>query len=259
MVLGQGSIKMSKSKGNVINPDSVVKQYGADTLRIYEMFMGPFEQAIPWDTKGVVGSRRFLEKTYKLSMMFVEKKKGSASAKASADKVPLKKLLHKTIKKVSEDIELMKFNTAVSSLMEFVNAWSRLCDNRGSSAKSGQVSKDGIEIQDLADFLKILSPFAPHLAEELWITAEFNGLCCNQKWPEYNAKLIKEEKVLLIAQINGKVRDKIEVDADITQKEAEKIVLKSEKIKQLLEGKEVKKTIFVPNKLVNFVAIDKVA
>ena len=251
MVLGEGSIKMSKSKGNVINPDSVVKQYGADTLRIYEMFMGPFDQMIPWDTKGVIGSRRFLEKIYNL---FVKK---GLSEKTDEQ---LKKNLHKTIKKVSEDIELMKFNTAVSSLMEFVNAWSRPTINRGrgSSTKSGQLSKDGIEIQDLADFLKILSPFAPHLSEELWADAGFKGLCCQQKWPEYNAKLIKEEKVLLIAQINGKVRDKIEVDANISQKEAEKIVLKSEKIKQLLKGKEVQKIIFVPNKLVNFVAIDKV-
>jgi leucyl-tRNA synthetase len=229
MVLGEGSIKMSKSKGNVINPDSVVKQYGADTLRIYEMFMGPFDQMIPWDTKGVVGSRRFLEKAYNLASKKIIKEKNS----------DLKKLLHKTIKKVSEDIELMKFNTSVSSLMEFINAW--------------QLSKDGIEIKDLADFLKILSPFAPHLAEEIWTTAGFNGLCCNQKWPVYNTKLIKEEKVLLIVQINGKVRDKIEVDADITQKEAEKIVLKSEKIKKIIGESEVQKIIFVPNKLVNIV------
>jgi leucyl-tRNA synthetase len=191
--------------------------------------MGPFDQMIPWDTKGVVGSRRFLEKAYNLASKKIIKEKNG----------DLKKLLHKTIKKVSEDIESTKFNTSVSSLMEFINTW--------------QLSKDGIEIQDLADFLKILSPFAPHLAEELWIASGFNGLCCNQKWPSYNAKLIKEENVLLIAQINGKVRDKIEISADITQKEAEKTVLQSEKIKQLLQGKEVKKIIFVPNKLVNIV------
>jgi len=236
MVLGEGGIKMSKSKGNVINPDSVVKQYGADTLRIYEMFMGPFEQMIPWDIKGVVGSKRFLEKIYNLFF-----KKG-LSKKTGGE---LRKNLHKTIKKVSEDIELTKFNTAVSSFMEFINAW--------------HISEGSLDKKDFADFLKILSPFAPHLAEELWITVGFNGLCCNQKWPAYNTKLIKEEKVLLIVQINGKVRDKIEVNADITQKEAEKIVLKSEKVKQLLEGKEVKKIIFVPNKLVNFVTIDKVS
>ena len=133
MVLGEGGIKMSKSKGNVINPDLIVKQYGADTLRLYEMFMGPFEQMIPWDTKGVVGCRRFVEKVYNLAGEKV-------SSKIDEN---LEKLLHKTIKKVGEDIELMKFNTAVSSMMELVNAWS--------------VAKDGLDKKSLADFLKVLS------------------------------------------------------------------------------------------------------
>ncbi len=230
MVLGERGIKMSKSKGNVINPDAVVKQYGADTLRVYEMFMGPFDQMIPWDAKGVVGAKRFLEKIYNLSQ-----KKGIS---ATSDE-KLKKLLHKTIKKVSEDIELMKFNTAVSSMMEFANAWN--------------VSKNGLDKKDLEDFLKILSPFAPHLAEELWNVSGFKGLCCQQKWPKYEPKLIEEEKILLIVQINGKVRDKITANAGLSQKEAEKIVLKSDKIKQLLEDKEIKKIVFVPNKLVNIV------
>lgn len=233
MVLGEGGVKMSKSKGNVINPDKVVKEYGADILRVYEMFMGPFDQMIPWDTKGVVGSRRFLEKIYKLS------NKIDLDNNKSKD---LKKILHKTIKKVTEDIEAMKFNTAVSSMMEFVNT----CNSAG-----GNLDKSTLE-----DFLKILSPFAPHLAEELWSAAGFKGLCCNQKWPKYNAKIIEEEKIMLIAQINGKVRDKIEVNADITQKEAEKTVLKSEKIKQWLKNKKVKKTIFVPGRLINFVVSD---
>jgi leucyl-tRNA synthetase len=230
MVLGEGGIKMSKSKGNVINPDSVIKEFGADTLRAYEMFMGPFEQMIPWDTKGVVGVRRFLEKIYKI---FLSKK---AAEKTEEN---LKKLLHKTIKKVGEDIEAMKFNTAVSALMELTNAIN--------------VSKDGLDKNDRADFLRILSPFSPHLAEELWKAEGFKGLCCQQKWPKVNKKLIEEEKVLLIVQINGKVRDKITASAGISQKEAEKLILESEKIKKLLEGKEIKKTIFIPNKLVNIV------
>lgn len=229
MVLGEGGIKMSKSKGNVINPDTVVKQYGADTLRIYEMFMGPFEQMISWDTKGVIGSRRFIEKIYKLSQK-------TFALKTDEN---LKKLLHKTIKKVSEDIDAMKFNTAVSSMMEFVNAW--------------QVSKDGLDKKDLADFLKIFSPFAPHLAEELWLGTGLKGLCCQQKWPKHDEDLIKEEKILLIVQINGKVRDKIEVEADIDQKAAEKIVLRSEKIKNLMGEKKPEKIIFIFNKLINIV------
>ena len=252
---------MSKSKGNVINPDTIIKQYGADTLRLYEMFMGPFEQMIPWNTKGVVGCRRFVEKIWKL-----------ANSKESATNIintELRKQLHKTIKKVGEDIELLKFNTAVSSMMEFVNAWSRSAEaERGSSTKSGQVSETGLDKKSLSDFLKILSPFAPHLAEELWSrlpegnrgsstksgeTAGFKGMCSQQKWPKFDEKLIEEKNILLIVQINGKVRDKIEAKSGITQKEAEKLVLKSEKIKSLLGENKIVKTIFIPNKLINIV------
>ena len=222
---------MSKSKGNVINPDAVVKQYGADTLRIYEMFMGPFDQMIPWDTKGVVGVRRFIEKIWRLS-----NKHGFAANNTNES---LKKLLHKTIKKVSEDIEQMKFNTAVSSMMEFANEWHK--------------NSEGLSKKDFTDFVKILSPFSPHLAEELWSAAGNEGFCCEQKWPKYDEKLIEEEKVLLIVQVNGKVRDKIEADAGIAQKDAEKLVLKSEKIKNLVAGKEIKRIIFVPDKLINIV------
>ena len=246
MVLGEGGIKMSKSKGNVINPDIIIKQYGADTLRLYEMFMGPFEQMIPWDAKGLVGCRRFIEKVYNLTTT------KEASTKTDEN---LKKLLHKTIKKVSEDIELTKFNTAVSSMMEFINTWSRLNDSQGSSEKSGQKLKEGLAKKDLADFLKILSPFTPHLVEEIWEQKEMSakGGCCQQKWPKYDEKLIEEENIFLIVQINGKVRDKIKVKADITQKEAEKLVSKSEKVKTLIGSSEVKKIIFIPKKLINIV------
>ena len=231
MVLGERGIKMSKSKGNVINPDSVVKQYGADTLRVYEMFMGPFDQMIPWDAKGVIGARRFLEKIYNLFA-----KKGLSQKSDEC----LEKNLHKTIKKVTEDIEAMKFNTAVSSLMEFTNSW--------------QVSKESLNEKDFCSLLKILSPLAPHMTEGLWNMAGFKGLCCNQKWPEYDAKLIEEEKVLLIVQINGKIRDKIEVNAGISQKEAEKLVLSSQKVKSwITDGKKIEKVIFVPDKLINIV------
>jgi len=231
MVLGGGGVKMSKSKGNVINPDVVVKKYGADTLRIYEMFMGPFEQMIPWDEKGVIGCRRFLEKIWKLASV--------PAVSAAAPDESLKKLLHRTIKKVGEDVELMKFNTAVSSMMEFVNAW--------------QISKEGLGKKDLSDFLKILSPLAPHLAEELWSQTGLKGFCCEQKWPKYDEKLIKEKNILLIVQVNGKVRDKIEAKSGISQKDAEKLVLKSEKIKKLVGKNKVLKIVFVPDKLINIV------
>ncbi len=236
MVLGEGGIKMSKSRGNVINPDTIIKQYGADTLRIYEMFMGPFEQMIPWDTKGVIGCRRFIEKIYNLATQ--------KNVVVKTDEA-LRKVLHKTIRKVGEDVENLKFNTAVSSMMEFVNAWSAY----GRSPEGRQ----GLDKRDLADFLRILSPFAPHMAEEVWALSGFKELCCQQKWPKYDERLIEEKSALLIVQINGKVRDKVEIKTGMTQKEVEKMVLKSEKMKALIGGAEVKKIVFVPNKLINIV------
>jgi leucyl-tRNA synthetase len=230
MILGEGGIKMSKSKGNVINPDDVVKKYGADTLRTYEMFIGPFDQMIPWDTNGIIGVRRFIEKIYNLSFSKIESVKSDEK---------LKKFLHKTIKKVTEDIELTKFNTSISSLMEFINAW--------------QGAERGLNKKDFSDLLKILSPFAPHLSEELWQNVGVKGLCCEQKWPKFDEKLIEEEKVLLIVQVNGKVRDKIEARAGLSQSDTEKLVMASEKIKNLIGNLEIKKIIFVPNKLINIV------
>ena len=230
VILGPGGIKMSKSKGNVVNPDSVVKQYGADTLRTYEMFMGPFEQMIPWDQKDIIGCRRFLEKIYNLTHKKVSKRNGDDN---------LKILLNKTIKKVSEDIELMKFNTAISSLMGFTNAW--------------QVSDNALDKKDVHNFLIILSPFAPHLTEELWKVTGFPGFCSQQKWPNYNEKLVKEEKIFLIIQINGKLRDKIEVSSGISQKKAEELAFGSSKIKEWIKNKKAKKIIFVPDKLINIV------
>src|SRR3989339_1206464 len=238
MVLGEGGIKMSKSKGNVINPDSVVKQYGADTLRVYEMFMGPFEQMIPWDAKGVVGCQRFLEKIYNLALKINPAMRRGAKSNSELDP-KFKFSLNKTIKKISEDIEAMKFNTAVSSLMILANNFIE--------------NKEFIAKEDVKTLLLLLSPFAPHLAEELWLASSFKGLCCNQKWPKYNPKFIEEEKVLLIVQINGKVRDKIEADFGISQKEAESLALKSEKIKDLVGGNKPVKIIFVANKLINIV------
>ncbi len=230
IILGEKGVKMSKSKGNVVNPDSVAKQYGADAFRVYEMFIGPFEQMIPWDNKGIIGARRFVEKIYKLAT-----EKSSASKSDSE----LRRLLHKTIKKVGEDIEQMKFNTAVSALMELVNKW--------------QVSAEGFDKKDLAEFLKISSPFLPHLADELWEQAGFKGWCSQQKWPKYEPRLVKEDKILLIVQVNGKVRDKVEVAAGTAQEAAQKLVMEAEKMKPWLQGKQIHKVIFVPDKLINIV------
>lgn len=226
IILGPGGVKMSKSKGNVINPDDVAKEYGADTLRMYEMFMGPFEQMIPWDQKGIIGVRRFLEKVWKLS-----------AVKSATSGHKLMALLHKTIKKVGEDIDAMKFNTAISALMTFMNE----CNNEELGKK------------DLQKFLIILSPFAPHITEELWQAVGFAGQCSKQEWPFFDEKLIHERTVTLIVQINGKVRDKVEIASGTSQKEVEKIAMTSQKVKNWIGNKEAKKVIFVPNKLINIV------
>jgi len=229
IILGEGGIKMSKSKGNVINPDEVVKKYGADTLRIYEMFMGPFDEMIAWDTKGLKGAKRFLQKVWEL---FENPKSEITNSK-------LKRELHRTIKKVSEDIENLKFNTAVSSMMKFSNLW--------------QENPNSLEVNDFENFLKILSPFAPHLSEELWQKLGKKESIFLEKFPKYDKKFIEEKKFLLIIQINGKVRDKIEIDIDIEKEEAEKIALSQEKIKKRIGDKKIKKTVFIANKLINFV------
>ncbi|MFH2136572.1 MAG: leucine--tRNA ligase [Patescibacteria group bacterium] len=230
LILGEGGEKMSKSRGNVVNPDDIVARFGADTLRVYEMFMGPFEQAIPWDEKGVVGVFRFLERVWKLSDKVVNgKNKISSEAE---------RLLNKTIKKVGEDIEAMKFNTAVSQLMILTNA---MADEKIISREAWQ------------DFLKTLAPFAPHLAEELWEKTGNKKSIHLADWPKYDPKLIVEEEIDLIIQINGKVRDTIRVKSDISEEEARKVATESEKVKKWIEGQKIKKIIFVKGRLVNIV------
>ncbi len=231
MVLAEDGRKMSKSLGNVINPDDIVQKFGADSLRLYEMFMGPFEQAISWNNQGVVGMRRFLEKVWKLSQR-------TENREQRTENNNLERLVHQTIKKVSEDIESFKFNTAISQLMVLVNAMEK---QKELSASNYQV------------LLKLLSPFAPHIAEELWHQLGSKKSIFEEEWPEYNSKLAKEEKIILIIQINGRVRDKIEATADISEKEAKELTLNREKVKKWIEGKTIKKVIFVKGRLINIV------
>jgi leucyl-tRNA synthetase len=185
---------------------------------------------IPWDSKGIVGSKRFIERIYHLIL---------ESDFQKTQNKELAFLLNKTIKKVGEDIESMKFNTSISSLMILVNSFSE---------NASALTKD-----DIKKFLIILSPFAPHLAEELWEAMGFRGLCAKQSWPEYDASLIKQDKVLVVVQVNGKFRDKIEVATGANQKEVEALVLASPKVKPWIDAKEFKKVIFVPDKLINIV------
>jgi leucyl-tRNA synthetase len=230
MVLGEGGEKMSKSRGNVVNPDHIVKKFGADTFRLYEMFIGPFDQAIAWDYRGLGGCHRFLGKAWNISQ--------NKNVSNKVKNPHLEKLLHQTIKKVGDDIESMNFNTAVSSLMIFVNE----CYN-----------SEDIPQKIRETFPKLLAPFAPYLAEELWEKLGHKNSIHLEPWPKYDVKLIKEDEFELVIQINGKVRDKVSVQIGISQKEAEKLALSQEKIKIWLKDKKVKKIIFVPNRLINFV------
>ncbi len=246
MVLGEGGIKMSKSKGNVINPDDVVKEYGADVLRVYEMFMGPFSDAIPWEPKSIIGVKRFLEKVWNLFSV------RHPALDAGSSPSGVQKLLHKTIKGVTEDIENFKFNTAVSKLMILVNELS---------------IESKLVISNYELVIKLLSPFAPHLAEELWSKYSPSGSSreaqrakwevegrsiFKESWPKYDEALAKDKEFELVVQVNGKVRDKIIAPAGISESNATALALASEKIKPWLAGKSPRKIIFT-GKLVSIV------
>ena len=231
VILGEDGSKMSKSKGNVVDPDNYVKKHGADVVRIYLGFMGPYDQGGPWNPKGIKGIYKFLNKIWGLKNDL----KGRDSLSDS--------LIHKTIKKVSHDLEEFKFNTAISNLMIFVN----------------QAQNQGISKKNYKILLKLLAPFAPHLAEELWEQIGEKFSIHNQLWPEYDPGLIKQEKIILIVQINGKVRDKISTRPGGVEKEMRELALGSEKTQKWLinkntgQAQKIKKTIFIQDKLINFV------
>ncbi len=233
LIMGEDGRKMSKRWGNVINPDEIVHKYGADSLRVYEMFMGPFEQACAWNTNGLVGARKFLDKVANLGEMteFKEVKE-------------IKSRLHKTIKKVGEDITGFNFNTAVSALMILVN---EIIETKN------KISALPLTREDFYKFLQILSPFAPHLSEELTEKLGKTESLFASSWPEYNEELIKDETVNLVVQVNGKFRASLVVAYDIGEKEVLELVLAQENLKKWFENSEIIKTIFVPGKLINIV------
>jgi leucyl-tRNA synthetase len=236
LILAPDGQKMSKSKGNVINPDNLVKEYGADAFRLYEMFMGPFDQPIAWNPKGILGTRRFLERIWRLAQSAISKKEETEFE----EEKKMQRKLHQTIKKVTEDIEEMKFNTAISALMIYVN----------------ELEKFKVySLELIKPLILLLAPFAPHFAEELYHQLEkTNKSIFEEEWPKYDPKLIKEETFQLIIQISGKTRDIIEAPVGISEEEAKKLALKSEKIQKWLKGKEVKKTIFIKDRLINFLS-----
>lgn len=234
MILGENGEKMSKSRGNVINPDAVVKEYGADALRLYEMFMGPLTQTKPWQTAGIVGCHRFLSRVWRL---FVGDH-GEFKVKDAPVSQELQKALHKTIKKVSEDIESMSYNTAISSMMELVNL----------AYKEPHVSK---EIAD--SFLLILSPFAPHIAEELWSRAGHSKTLAYEPWPSFDPSMVVSDTVTLSIQVNGKLRGTLEVSKNASQSDVISQAKSLEAVQRNIDGKPIRKEIYVPGKIVNFV------
>ncbi|MDP2789189.1 MAG: class I tRNA ligase family protein [bacterium] len=227
IILGEGGAKMSKSLGNVINPDDIVKHYGADTLRLYEMFMGPFDQKIAWSEKAIVGPRRFLERVWKL--------RGKVLL---GNEVKLKHEMHRVIKKVSEDIEKMDFNTAVSALMIYSNVLE----------KHGEITQEEYEV-----LLKLLSPFAPHMTEELWMTLGNKRTITLSKWPKWDENMLKNEEVKIVVQVNGKVRAEIMIAAGDTEEEVKKRILSNQAVLKYVTSQNIKKTIYVKNRLFNIV------
>jgi leucyl-tRNA synthetase len=231
--------KMSKSRGNVINPDAVVAEYGADSLRLYEMFMGPLEATKPWSMQGVSGVRGFLDRAWRL---FVDDKAETvALSEAVKDAPPLEehnRVLHKTVQAVTRDLEAMSFNTGIARLMEFVNYFT----------KQSWRPRDALE-----KFVLLLAPYAPHLAEELWQILGHDKTLAYEPWPTFDERWTKDSEVEIPVQILGKLRGKVVVPADSTQAAIEAAAKADPKIAELLAGKTVVKTIVVPGKLVNFV------
>lgn len=237
MILGEGNVKMSKSLGNVINPDDVVEEYGADTLRVYEMFMGPLDASIAWSNEGLPGTRRFLDRVWRLFVNTQTDELNEAIQDKSNDE--LSHVYHQTVKKVTHEIENLHFNTAISQLMIFVN-----------EARNQSV----IPLEYAKGFVQMLAPFAPHLGEELWARLGQSSSISEEPWPTYDESQLQEAEVEIAVQINGRVRARLMMDASLSKEAMEEEVLNNEQVKESIQGKTIRKVIVVPNRLVNIVA-----
>ncbi|MEK6269033.1 MAG: leucine--tRNA ligase [Planococcus sp. (in: firmicutes)] len=234
MILGEGNEKMSKSKGNVVNPDQIIESHGADTLRMYEMFMGPLEASIAWSTNGLDGSRRFLDRIWRLLM---DEEQLSAKITDSNDG-KLEKVYHQTVKKVTDDFEGLRFNTAISQMMVFINE----------GYKVDSIPKEYVE-----GFVKLLSPIAPHVAEELWEKLGHEGSVTYENWPQYDESKMIDDVIQVVVQVNGKVKTKLAIAKDSTKEELEAAALADDNVQKVTNGKQIRKVIVIPGKLVNIV------
>lgn len=237
MILGEGNEKMSKSKGNVVNPDDIIESHGADTLRLYEMFMGPLEASIPWSENGLDGARRFLDRVWRL---FINEETGELSSKiqVSTD-TTLEKVYNQTVQKVTDNNEHIRFNTSISQMMVFINECYKA---------------DVVPTEYAEGFVKMLSPIAPHVAEELWTKLGHTETIAYTAWPTFDETKLVDDEVEIVVQVNGKVRAKLMVAKDASREELEQIALADDNVKEQIDGKDVKKVIAVPGKLVNIVA-----
>ncbi|MCW4388693.1 leucine--tRNA ligase [Limosilactobacillus oris] len=236
MILGSNHEKMSKSKGNVVNPDDIVDKYGADTLRLYEMFMGPLTESVPWDEEGLHGSYKWIQRVWRLLM---DDNNHLRDRVSNFNDGKLTKAYNQTVKKVTEDFERMHFNTAISQLMVFVNE---------------AYKADDLPAEYMQGFIKMISPVMPHVAEELWSQFGISDTIAYQPWPKYDPAALVENEVEMILQVNGKVRAKVKMAKDTPKEEAEKQAMANEHVQKFTAGKDIKKVIVVPNKIVNIVA-----
>lgn len=231
MILGENNEKMSKSRGNIVNPDDIVKEYGADTMRIYEMFIGDFEKSAPWSTSGIKGSRRFIERYWNLQNIVSDEKGIRSSLEAS---------INKTIKKVSSDIESLKFNTAIACLMSLINE----------IYETSSITREELKI-----FTQLLNPFAPHVTEEIWQKLKLGeGFASKSEWPKYDENKCKDTTIEIAVQVNGKIRSKIEIPIDISEKDVLSLAKEDDKVSLALKGLNIIKEIYAKGKLINIVA-----
>jgi leucyl-tRNA synthetase len=242
LIQGEDGEKMSKSRGNVVNPDKVIADYGSDTFRLFEMFLGPIEKSKPWQTSSIEGVFRFLNRFWKLAVDLESGKLSSSVVDDPEEKWSdkLRHLHHKTIKSVSEDIERMSFNTAISSFM--------ICLNELQEISPNKIPRDFLKTLTL-----LMSPLAPHMTEEIWQLLGHNESIARAPWPEFDPKWVQLNEVLVVVQVNGKLRDRVTVPRDMPEGALKELVLSSEVIKERLAGAEPKKVIVVPNKLVSIV------
>jgi leucyl-tRNA synthetase len=236
MILGDNNEKMSKSRGNVVNPDDVIAQWGADSMRLYSMFMGPLEAAKPWQTNGIAGVNRFVKRFWRLAIGEDGKINTRVSDKPDSDE--LRKAFHKTVKKVTDDTETMQFNTGIAAMMEFINA----------AYKVEHINKETVE-----KFTIMLAPYAPHVAEEVWEKLGNTESITYQSWPTYDPAQCVEDSVTISVQVNGKLRGTLALPKGAAKEDALGQAKAIGSVQKHLEGKTIRKEIFVPNKIINFV------